>query len=272
MTPYMQIARRRSDRRPKGNAWRPWMPGPETGYRVYSNTGAGDAINYSTPIAATTDLTYTTTPLSYPGTWSFGVRAFDLATGLEEENVDCALTLILDSGGNDITSRPAPPLAIRAFALAGGSVRVEWAYPRTTGPKAPTGVNVYLGLDAGPLCSLSSVRSARVTRAYSGSVWLTKGVSSPGRSSKRGAGAQSWHGALGGSANYSRAVATVLYSSAIANSLVANLSGLMDGVTYVIGVRAYNATAEEPNTMTVTVTADATGPGPVDSLTAVAAV
>ena len=46
----------------------------------------------------------------------------------------------------------------------------------------------------------------------------------------------------------------------------------MDGVTYVIGVRAYNATAEEPNTMTVTVTADATGPEPVDSLTAVAAV
>ena len=162
---------------------------------VYSNTGVGDAINYSTPIASTTNLTYTTSPLSLPGTWSFGVRAVSLATGLEEENVDCALTLILDSGGNDITSRPAPPLAIRAFALARGAVRVEWAYPRTTGPKAPTGFNVYLGLDAGPLCSRSFVRSGRVTRAYSGSVWLTKGVSSPGLSSKQSAGTQSWHGA-----------------------------------------------------------------------------
>jgi hypothetical protein len=38
----------------------------------------------------------------------------------------------------------------------------------------------------------------------------------------------------------------------------------------VIGVRAFNAVAEETNTKTVTVTADATGPSAVNSLTATA--
>ena len=141
------------------------------------------------------------------------MRAVSLATGLEEENVDCVrLTLILDSGGNDI-SEPAGILRWRSGRLPwrGARVRVEWAYPRTTGPKAPTGFHVYLGLDAGPLCSLSSVRSGRVTRAYSGSVWLDERHLFPRPSSTSGAralnpGMAPWVG----SANYSSAVATVL--------------------------------------------------------------
>jgi hypothetical protein len=72
----------------------------------------------------------------------------------------------------------------------------------------------------------------------------------------------------GGVPNYGSPVATVLYSSAIANAFVCNLTGLTGGTTYQIGVRAYNAVAEEPNTSFVSVTADTAGPAPVDSLTA----
>jgi hypothetical protein len=50
----------------------------------------------------------------------------------------------------------------------------------------------------------------------------------------------------------------------------ADLTGLSDGVTYEIGVRAYNAAAEEPNATTVLVTADAMPPSAVDSLTILA--
>ena len=62
----------------------------------------------------------------------------------------------------------------------------------------------------------------------------------------------------------------MLYSSGLANSFVANLSGFANGVTYTIGVRAYNATAEESNTSTVNVTADNVGPTAVVGLIGIA--
>jgi hypothetical protein len=70
--------------------------------------------------------------------------------------------------------------------------------------------------------------------------------------------------------NYSTPVATVLYANSIAGTWGTTLTGLSDDTTYTIGVRAFNATAEEPNTTTVTVTADSTGPAAVDGLTAIA--
>jgi hypothetical protein len=243
--------------------------GGQVQYHIYANTGAGDPINYSVAIATTTSLSYTTSPLSYPGTWSFGVRAFDDYG--EEQNLEAAVTIVLSATGADITNLPVAPIGLGAFATAGGSIRVQWTYPQVSAPaRTPTGFHVYIAVAAGPLCSNSSARSARATRAYSGAVWLTKGVSSPGRSNRRSAGGQSWQSGMGGSPNYSSAVATVLYSSAIANSFAANLPGLMDGVTYTIGVRAYNSISEEPNVNTVSCTADASGPSAVDGLTAVA--
>ena len=193
-------------------------PGPVS-YHVYANTGAGDAINYTTPIDTTSGLTYTTSPLSYPGTWSFGVRAFYVDSMLEEKNLDCYVTIILDASGHDITNRPAPPTGLRAFPLAQGAIRAEWYYPPTTGAKTPTGFHVYTAI---------------------------------------------------GVLNYATPTATVLWSKGVGNSFVANMPGFADGVTYTVGVRAFNAVAEETNTNTVTVTAIATGPAPVDSLTAVA--
>ena len=191
-----------------------------TEFHVYSNTGAGDAIDYSTVVDTTATLTYTTSALSCPGTWSFGVRAFDTISGLEEQNLDCSVRIVLDATGNDITNRPAPPSGLRAFALAGGSVRAEWFYPPPSGPRTPTGFHIYTGV--GPL-------------------------------------------------SYATPTTTVLFSQGIANSYVANMAGFIDGTTYTIGVRAFNATAEEMNTNAVAVTAIATGPAAVDSLVGVAA-
>ena len=73
-----------------------------------------------------------------------------------------------------------------------------------------------------------------------------------------------------GSPNYSVPYATVPFSASYAGTFVANLSGLLCGVTYMIGVRAFNAVAEEPNTYTVSVLTDCTGPLPVDSLVGIA--
>jgi hypothetical protein len=189
-------------------------------YHVYGNTGAGDPIDYSSPLATSSDLSWTSGSLTFPGTWSFSVRAYDTVSSLEEQNLDCAISIVLDSNGNDITNRPLPPTAIRAFALAAGSIRVEWYYPPSAGLNAPTGFNVYTG--------------------------------------------------TGGSPSYGSPAAAVAFSTGIANTFASTLSGFTDGTTYTIGVRAYNATAEESNTNTVNVTADATGPAAVVSLTGTA--
>jgi Fibronectin type III domain len=188
-------------------------------YHVYANTGAGDPIDYATPIAAVSGTAWTSGTLAAPGTWSFGVRAFD-GNG-EEQNLDCAVVIVLDGNGNDITNRPAPPVGLRAFATAGSSIRVEWFYPPTNGSKAPTGFDVYC--TAGPI-------------------------------------------------SYSSTAATVAFNAGVLSTFVTNISGLTGGTTYSIGVRAYNASGAETNTVVISVVADATGPAAVDSLVATAIV
>ncbi len=189
-------------------------------YHVYANSGAGDALNYMSAVATVDGTTWTSSVLAAPGTWSFGVRAFD-ANG-EEQNLDCAVTIVLDAYGNDITNRPMSPIGLRAFATAGGSIRVEWFYPPTNGPRAPTGFNVYVG--------------------------------------------------MGGTPVYSAPATTVSFNTGVFNTFVANLTSLVEGTTYSIGVRACNASGEEANTTSVSILADATGPAAVDSLTATAIV
>jgi hypothetical protein len=190
-------------------------------YGVYGSPAADQPIPYGgSPLIQTQATSWTTALLSAPGAWSFGARAANNFG--EEQNLDCAVTIVLDSLGNDVTNRPSPPVGLRAFATAAGGIRVEWYYPPTRGAKAPTGFRVYIG--------------------------------------------------AGGTPNYSTAVATVPFDAAILNSFVANLSGLTDGTTYAIGVRAYNASGEEANTNTVSATADAAGPSAVTELTAIAVV
>lgn len=77
----------------------------------------------------------------------------------------------------------------------------------------------------------------------------------------------------GAAPDYANPAATVAFNTAILGSWTAGLSSrLIDGVTYTIGVRAFNATGEEENTTTVSATADGTGPLPVTGLTATAVV
>jgi hypothetical protein len=133
------------------------------GFHVYANTGVGDPINYVLPVATVFGLTWTSGPLAYPGDWKFGVRAFDSCG--EEQNLDAAVELILDSGANDITRRPLPPAGLRAIAKAGGSIRVEWAYPSVNRAKLPTGFHVYTGTGGVP-----SYITPAATVAYSSGI------------------------------------------------------------------------------------------------------
>ena len=71
---------------------------------------------------------------------------------------------------------------------------------------------------------------------------------------------------IGTGPDYAAPVATIPYGQGFFNTFVANVTGLTSGVTYRIGVRAYNTSGEEPNTVSVAVVADAVGPGPVDLL------
>ncbi len=187
------------------------------GYHIYSNSGIGDPIDYTTPIDTTGQLTWTSGVLAFPATWSFGVRAYDRCG--EESNIDCAVTFILDASGIDITNRPLAPVGLRGFATAGGSVKLEWTQPPSTPAKAPTGFHVYYGIAA---------------------------------------------------VDYTTVRATVTSASAIAGHFFATISGLTDGQAYRFSVRAFNLTAEEQNTAIAIVTADATGPSAVSSLTATA--
>lgn len=187
-------------------------------YCVYSNTGAGDPIDYDVPIATLTTTTYTTAALAHPGTWSFAVRAGN-NFGIEQ-NLDCAVTFLLSASGVDISNIPPPPAGLRAFPMPLGAIRVEWSAAPTTGPRQPVGYHVYLGTTGTP--------------------------------------------------NYSSIVATVLWTTNIANSFVSNIPGLIGGTTYTVGVRAYNATGEEANTQVTSVVPISSGPTAVTNLVGLA--
>jgi len=62
--------------------------------------------------------------------------------------------------------------------------------------------------------------------------------------------------------------ATVLYNGG--TTYRAEVSGLSDGVSYWFIVRAYNATAEEPNETSITATANVAAPQAVDGFSIVA--
>jgi hypothetical protein len=115
-------------------------------YHVYANEGVGDPINYSVPAGVATSLVWTSNSLNVPGQYRLGVRAFDSSTRLEEQNVDAAVVLSLDSAGNDITKVPFPPVGLRAFPKAGGAVRVEWICPISDPSNQPSGFHVYITL------------------------------------------------------------------------------------------------------------------------------
>lgn len=126
----------------------PVDPNGPTHYHVYANAGDGGPIDYSTPVATVDGLEWTPPPLSAPGEWRFGVRAFGSGSLLEEENIDAAVLIIVDEDGVDITNRPAPPFGLRLRDEAGGRVIAEWTHPGGTRENAPTGFRIYAGWPA----------------------------------------------------------------------------------------------------------------------------
>ena len=279
LRPGLMVRREESRIRRRAGWLLRWLPVPlegavpAAGFNVYSNSGSGP-IDYSTPVATVYTLSWTSPSLSYPGDWKFGVRAFN-GNG-EEKNLDCSVEIVLDSSGADITNRPLAPIGLRALAMAAAGVRVEWTYANMQPAKTPTGFHVYIAsCGPGTLSPVAPVARAGTQSYANCSVrWIGDAKGRPttpiAAMTASRPGSARWRGAIGSSLDYAAPAATVSYQSAIAGSWVANLAGLTSGVTYTIGVRAYNATAEEPNTNVVTVTADAVGPSSVVSLTAAA--
>lgn len=145
--------------------------------------------------------------------------------------------------------------AVRAFDTVSGleesnldaraSVALDAARADVTGvPNPPTGLTA----------RATAGGTARVTWAYN-----------PGGQGGAPTGFRVYAGTP--AVGYATPAATVAYSAG-SPSFSATLAGLTDGAAYVVAVRSYNATAEEANTSTVTLTADATGPSQVPSLVA----
>jgi hypothetical protein len=245
------------------------------GYHVYANTGEGLPINYTTPMATLYSFgntTWTSPPLTYPGDWWFGVRAFN-QYGVEQ-NLDCVVEIILDQSGVDITNRPAPPTGLRALAAAAGAIRAEWFYPPTSSAKAPLGFYVYITPHVSAvLAPAGPISVARVQLNAGGVRWFGSPLGAPtsvlARSGRQSAqsGAVLWLPGTSSSIDYAAPAATVSFGSAIANTFGVTIPGFVNGQEYLVGVRAYNATAAEPNTAAVIVTADSVGPAAVTNLT-----
>jgi len=121
--------------------------GPGIFYNVYESDAVNGPIDYATPVATTALTTWTSGPLAVPGTWRFGVRAFDQYG--EEQNLVCSVTVTFDQWGNDITNRPLPPAGLRAFPLSGGRIRVEWT-SLFAGPAARAAARYDVYMTAGP--------------------------------------------------------------------------------------------------------------------------
>jgi hypothetical protein len=186
-------------------------------YDIFSGDHAGGPVDYTTPVATVSGLTWTGPALPPSSTTRFGVRARDTVSGLSELNTDAAVTIPVSAAGTDLGGLPAAPGGLRVTATAGGSALVEWAWPYLRGPR-PTGFRIYQGV---------------------------------------------------GSVSYAAPAGTVAYLGPRVPPR-AVLAGLADGTTYQIAVRAYNAVGEEPNTIAVAVTADATAPANPENLTATA--
>ena len=146
-------------------------------YNIYANDGQGGDVDYNTPIATTTGLTYTVGPLAAPSDNTYAVRALDTVSGIEEANTDARVRIVIDASGNDVTSRPNSVLGLSARLMAGGTCWVAWGYVSTgqggppsqfvvtltpegaSIPASPASTVAYMPGVAGYGCTLSGLAS-----------------------------------------------------------------------------------------------------------------
>ncbi len=146
------------------------------GYRVYGNGGAG-VVDFSTPVAtlSTNVRHWRAAGLGYPGTWRFGVRAFN-GTG-SERNLDRMIEVDLDDEGELEPARPNGVTSVSVGAKAGGKVEVSWTHEADNDAEETTHFHVYHDGGSGEI-DYGTV-TAEITRA-SGRVvhhvWLSEAL------------------------------------------------------------------------------------------------
>jgi hypothetical protein len=97
-------------------------------YRVYGAAAPDGPVDDAAPIADVAGLSWATPPLA-AGANPFLVRAYDDATGLEEQGVGARVDILIDAAGADLTARPGPVAGLAARPTGPGTCRIEWAYP-----------------------------------------------------------------------------------------------------------------------------------------------
>jgi hypothetical protein len=117
-------------------------------YRIYSNGGLGGGIDYGSPITEVSGLEWTSDALPAGSSFRFGVRAYDHVSGLQDENLDASVLLIIDADGRDATRVPRSPLGLRAVDQGGGRIRLEWTIVDASAANRATHFHVYLAQDA----------------------------------------------------------------------------------------------------------------------------
>jgi hypothetical protein len=116
-----------------------------TNYRIYSGGMSGGPVDYSTPVATVSGLSWATPALPANAVVTYAVRAFDTVSGLEEPNVDARVTIRVNAAQADITGLPNAPTGLTATPAAGATARVAWQYNPGGQGGVPTGFRVYVG-------------------------------------------------------------------------------------------------------------------------------
>lgn len=110
---------------------------------MYANSGGGGPVDYDTPLqdSPSTSFAYATIP---PGDWTFGIRAYDPATGIEEQNTDATVRVLIGADFIDRSAVPNGPIGLTAWATAGGGCRLDFAYSRAGQGGPPTAFHAFL--------------------------------------------------------------------------------------------------------------------------------
>lgn len=112
-------------------------------WHVYLGDNNGGPINYQVIVATVSDPTYTTASMPVGSMTLIGVRAFDTETGLEDQNTDVFIPLIVNSNGSNGSDRPGSPLALSVEPVGQDGAAVRWRYLRTPGMPDPDHFHIF---------------------------------------------------------------------------------------------------------------------------------
>ena len=144
-------------------------------YHIYANDGRGGPVDYSRPIGNTAALTFTTPALALSSDFTFAVRAYDVATGLEEANTAAVARTVVDAKGLDVTGLPKPPHAVAVVPTQDGACQVSWGHGPDSRYGAPAQFLVFLT----PVGQAASGTPAAVVAFASGRVGYTAALPGP---------------------------------------------------------------------------------------------